>query len=221
MIEKRYKYPRTPHLPWSPGRTKDDRVLSNINHFIGKPIVATLKMDGECTTMYHDYIHARSINSKDHPSRHWIKAFHASIKDLIYPGWRICGENLYAKHSIEYDDLVSYFLGFSIWTENNICLEWNETLMSFDELGIYTPDVINSDYTLSLKEIDDIFQEKYADKHEGYVVRIFDEFKYEDFDRSVAKYVRKNHVQTDEHWMNKEIIPNKLWKNIQPVPDKK
>lgn len=214
-----YKYPRTPHLPWSPGRTKDDRVLTDVSHLEGRPLVATVKMDGENTTLYCDHVHARSLDSKDHPSRHWLKAFHAGIKDLIFPGWRICGENLYAKHSIGYDDLMSYFLGFSVWTDDNICLEWTETLMSFDELGIYIPEQFTPNHITSLKEIDELFHEKYGDKHEGYVVRVFDEFKYEDFGRSVAKYVRKNHVQTDDHWMHKEVIPNKLWKSTWTEPD--
>jgi dihydroneopterin aldolase len=41
-------------------------------------------------------------------------------------------------------------------------------------------------------------------------VRLEDAFDYRDFRRSVAKFVRKNHVQTDEHWMAGEVIPNKL-----------
>jgi len=217
-----YKYPRTPHLPWSPGRTKDDRVLTDVSHLKGKHLIATVKMDGENTSLYRDHVHARSLDSKDHVSRHWMKGFHAKIKDLIFPEWRVCGENLYAKHSIAYDDLMSYFLGFSVWTTEfgeNLCLNWDDTIDAFNFMGIYIPDVINSRPNVSLKEIDTIFQENYADKHEGYVVRVFDEFKYEDFGRSVAKYVRANHVQTDKHWMHKEVVPNKLWKPTWTVPE--
>ena len=58
-----YKYPRTPHLPFSPGGTKDDRRLRDINCFVGKEVVVTEKMDGENTSIYRDYYHARSINS--------------------------------------------------------------------------------------------------------------------------------------------------------------
>ena len=29
-------------------------------------------------------------------------------------------------------------------------------------------------------------------------------------DKNVAKWVRPNHVQTDEHWMWKDVVPNKL-----------
>jgi hypothetical protein len=45
---------------------------------------------------------------------------------------------------------------------------------------------------------------------EGYVVRTIEAFSYETFDLHVAKWVRPNHITSDEHWMNKEIIPNRL-----------
>jgi hypothetical protein len=45
---------------------------------------------------------------------------------------------------------------------------------------------------------------------EGIVIRKDKEFYYEDFPNSVAKLVRVNHITSDEHWMNSEIIVNKL-----------
>jgi hypothetical protein len=45
---------------------------------------------------------------------------------------------------------------------------------------------------------------------EGYVLRRTDSFRFDEFTKYVAKYVRKNHVQTNEHWMTSKIIPNKL-----------
>ena len=45
---------------------------------------------------------------------------------------------------------------------------------------------------------------------EGYVIRTVSGFAYEDFNKHVAKYVRKNHVQTDQHWLNQVMVPNKL-----------
>ena len=44
---------------------------------------------------------------------------------------------------------------------------------------------------------------------EGFVVRNVAEFSVVDFTKNVAKYVRKGHVQTDEHW-TKSWKPNKL-----------
>ena len=45
---------------------------------------------------------------------------------------------------------------------------------------------------------------------EGYVVRNANRFKFEDFQDNIAKYVRANHVTTDQHWMHEAIIPNQL-----------
>lgn len=41
------KYPRSFHLPWSRGYTHDDKVAKNVNHFIGKEVVVTEKLDGK------------------------------------------------------------------------------------------------------------------------------------------------------------------------------
>ena len=57
-FSKYIKYPRTYHLSWS-NLLKDDRILDNEDHFKDKRVIVTLKKDGENTTMYNDYIHAR------------------------------------------------------------------------------------------------------------------------------------------------------------------
>lgn len=90
------KYPRTPHLPFSLGVQSDDKVLKSISHFEGKDIIITEKMDGENTTMYSNHIHARSIDSKHHPSRDYVKQLHANIKYMIPSNMRLIGENMFA-----------------------------------------------------------------------------------------------------------------------------
>ena len=45
---------------------------------------------------------------------------------------------------------------------------------------------------------------------EGVVVRRAGAFPDEVFSRSLAKWVRKGHVQTDEHWMHQAIVAQKL-----------
>ena len=121
------KYPRTYHLPWSPGKTKDDKTIESTEHFQGKYIIVSIKMDGENTTMYRDGIHARSLEYIPHKSRDRVKALHASIAHNIPKDWRVCGENMFAKHSIHYKNLDDFFLMFSIWNEKNECLSWKET----------------------------------------------------------------------------------------------
>jgi hypothetical protein len=195
------KYPRTHHLPWSLGMHDDDRMHTSTEQWKGKQVVVTEKMDGENTTMYSDHIHARSIESKKHPSRTWVKNFWSKIAHDIPPGWRICGENLYAKHSIRYNDLRSYFLGFSVWDDNNFCLDWNTTKEFFELLGIRP---VRTIYTGSYDEdfIKGIVRILNFDTVEGYVLRTADGFLYKDFKTAVGKFVRPNHIKTTKHWMH-------------------
>ncbi len=212
-MENHYKYNRTYHLDWSPGLKNDDRRQEDYSQFIDSPsgIIASIKMDGENTSMYSDKYHARSLDSKDHPSRHYVKGLWGSIRHLIPEGWRICGENVYAKHSIYYDNLESYFYVFNVWDDTNTCLDYGTTLEVCKEFGlVHVPVIYEGKYDEAiLKNLPNTPEMK---DHEGYVIRTYGSFKYEDFNSHVAKYVRDNHVQTDEHWMFQSVTPNKLKK---------
>lgn len=202
----RMKYPRTPHLPFSQGRTSDDKVLSTMDHFEGREVVVTIKMDGENTSIYRDGFHARSLDSRHHPSRDWLARFQATIGHDIPEGYRICGENLYARHSVAYDNLPSYFMGFSVW-DNDRALSWDDSLEFFELLGI-TPVKELYRGMFDAKMIERLAKDFDTDTNEGFVVRVVDSFQYEDFSKSVVKWVRANHVQTSEHWMHTSVVPN-------------
>jgi hypothetical protein len=201
------KYPRTPHLPWSPGVTSDDVRIINTNQFTEHEVIVTEKMDGENTSLYRDRCHARSLDSRNHLSRDWIKRWHSTIAHDIPEGWRICGENLYAQHSVAYQKLNSYFYGFSLWDAQNNCLSWSETKEWFQLFGIHAPPILYQG-RWNEKAIRSIHIDPQS--VEGYVVRLADQFAYDRFEQSVAKWVRPIHVQTDQHWMQAEIIPNGL-----------
>jgi hypothetical protein len=202
-----HKYPKTFHLPWSEGITNDDKVMTN-NPFSGKRVIITEKMDGENTSLYHDHIHARSLDSPHHPSRDWVKRFWSTVRHEIPRGMRICGENVYAKHSIGYNNLNSFFLGFSVWT-GPTCMGWDQTVEWFDLLGI-TPVPVLYDGTFSKRIHFQLLERLDFERNEGYVIRLADQFNVDDFTHCVGKFVRPNHVQTDEHWMNGPITPNRL-----------
>lgn len=206
------KYPRTPHLPQS-SATADGLVLDNSMIFGGKEVVVTVKMDGENTTMYRDHIHARSVNSGPHASRTWVKALHAGIKSDIPEGWRICGENLFATHSIRYENLTSYFQVFSVWN-GDLCLSWKDTAEWVELLGLNTVMVLGEGmWPCRGAAIGAPLKQVAGDPCEGYVVRLASSFRYRDFQRSVAKCVRADHVQTDEHWMTSKMSVNGLRKD--------
>ena len=217
-FEKIVKYPRTMHLPWSPGRTIDDRVISTLEHLEGRCIVVTEKMDGENTTMYRDGIHARStVNLGSHPTRTWVKTLHAEVAHDIPEGWRVCGENLQGVHSVRYDSLESYFLAFSIWDSNNTCLSWPDTVEWCGLLGIKTVPVI-FEGTFEDFQIARAKKNFVRDGSEGYVVRPHDSFQANEFRKLVAKYVRAGHVTTGTHWKFSKPEFNTL-KRIDETPD--
>lgn len=209
------KYPRTYHLPWSPEVAKDDMVLKDAAQFEGKEVIVTVKMDGENTSMYSDYVHARSIDSLGDVSRDWVKNLRAKIGHDIPKGWRLCGENMYEEHSIHYKDISSYFLVFSIWNEVNMCLSWDDTIEWTNLLDLSLVPVIFRGMWDEQK-ITDLMTENYGTNElEGYVVRIASGFRYSNFRRSVAKCVRKNHIKTHGRSSRRRMTRNEL-KNDTP-----
>lgn len=204
------KFPRTYHLPWSPGLTKDDRQMSVEDPFKGQQVVATVKMDGENTTIYRDGLHARSLNYEPHPSRSWVKTLAGRIQHEIPEGWRLCGENLYAEHSIPYKNLDDYFLLFSIWNEKNVCLSWDETKEWATLLDLKMVPTIYEGMG-DRSNIERLYSASYNnDPCEGYVVRLREAFPYSAYRAAVGKYVRANHVTTHGHWMRQIVKPNGL-----------
>ncbi|MFJ2472583.1 RNA ligase family protein [Streptomyces sp. NPDC087659] len=203
----RTHYPRTPHLPWSPGATGDDVRTGDLAALRGREVVVTEKLDGENTTLYGDGLHARSPDSAHHPSRAWVKALHGRVAGGIPAGWRVCGENVYARHSLAYDDLESWFYGFSVWDADGRCLDWDRGAEFLRGLGIPVPRVlwrgVFDERVLRRLRVD-------TERREGYVVRTADGFPAEEFRHRVAKWVRPGHVQTGTHWMHAPVVENGL-----------
>ncbi|MEV4744856.1 RNA ligase family protein [Streptosporangium amethystogenes subsp. fukuiense] len=202
----RVHYPRTPHLPWSPGAASDDVHADGLSGLAGREVVVTEKLDGENTTVYSDGVHARSLDSAHHPSRAWVKALHGRIARFLPPGRRICGENLYARHSIEYRDLESWFYAFSVW-DGDHCLDWDSTVRLTRRLGIPVPPVLwrgtFDERALRALRLD-------TARREGYVVRTTAGFHREAFAHRIAKWVRPRHVRTTGHWMLAPVVENGL-----------
>lgn len=217
-MSKYYKHPRTPHLPHSGGATEDDRTwseddLSNSAIANSKEIVVSLKMDGENFNGYHDHCHARSIDSRHHPSRDWAKRRWNEVKHNLPVGWKVSAENTFALHTIEYSDLPSYLLVFAIWDENQNCLDFDQTKEWCDLLGLHhVPVLYRGPFDLDI--LHNLAEDLDPNTQEGYVVRTAQGFHYDDFDSHIAKYVSAEFKakldDSTEHWMYQEVVPNKL-----------
>ena len=212
MNTARTKYPRSFHLPWSLGSTDDDNTLSGVAHFVGQEIVVTEKLDGENTTIYPDgYMHARSLDGRTHESQTWVRALAGRIGRDIPSTMRICGENVYARHSIGYEALETYFYVFGIF-EGDVSLSWDEVEAYSEMLGLKTVPVlyrglwdeaaIKGCYTGT---------SRCGGIQEGYVVRLAKSFTRDEYPVSLAKFVRANHVvEGAAHWRSCTVTPNTL-----------
>lgn len=201
-----HKYPRTPHLPLSPGATSDDKWASEaaLAHLgSGIDLVVTEKQDGGNVSFYRDAFHGRSLTSGTHAWDTATKAVWARVCHDIPQGWRISGESMYARRSVAYENLPGAYLVFGIWDGGNNLLSWDDTEEWAGLLGLPTVPVIGR--TNSLGEAQSLwFREHNPETSEGFVVRNAGSFSMASFDLNIAKYVRADHVRTRADWRHRD-----------------
>ena len=201
------KYPKTPYWPWSASADRAERTHRAPEYFVGREIVITEKLDGTNTRLHRGVVYGRS--SEVPSAGKWmamVRKHHAW--KLRNSAMHLYGEDLYGVHSIAYD-----------------ALRENETLhafalrhpsgrfTSFDTLAkfaaareIPTVPVINRTVFESLEALRAKIEHEMAKPsllgptREGIVIRVAEGFESDEFERSVCKSVRPDHVQTDKHW---------------------
>lgn len=194
------------HLPWSPGTTSDDRIAPSVENLLGKELVMTEKLDGENSGWTSEGVYARShATFTTSPWSTMVRQLHSIVKRDIEPGTFLFGENMEGIHSIEYDNLISPFYLFGIRVGEK-WLSWEEVENHAFLMDIPTVPVLFKGICNDEKELKRITEElvmqpsALGGKREGLVVRLADEFEDENFSTSLMKWVRKGHVQTDQHW---------------------
>lgn len=217
------KYPRTYHLPWSPGATRDDRIQTDLSNLIGKEIIISEKLDGSNVMLSSEGVFARSHSGPPtHPSFNALKPLYYSIKDNL-SNYDLFGEWCYAKHSIQYSELPSYLLCFGIRYKedthpyDNFWMNWHEFVKVCKSLDLHTTPVLYQGVISSEKELEKLVNSLAGQPsacgglREGVVVRVAESFPDTVFSTHVCKWVRAGHVQEgDDHWKHKEIIKNIL-----------
>jgi len=212
------KFPSILYLECSPGLDEIDvskRGLLRISTLVGKPLVVTTKMDGSNVVLRYTEAAARNGLTANHRSFDMLKAIHAGLRELIPVGHQVFGEWLYAKHSIHYLNLETYLQIFALYdTRKRLWRSWEEVENCAKDLGVITVpvlDYIQFDNEKELRERMVEMAEKVIENGgEGIVVRDMESFSYEEFQSSVGKFVRKNHVKTDDHWSQQPIIKNRI-----------
>lgn len=200
------KYNRTYHLPFSPGTTNDDRISNSVDSLLDIDIIITEKMDGGNTGITRGGVYARSHAAYTESS--WsreVRQIHSSIKNSIDEGVFIFGENMEGIHSIEYSNLKSYFYIFGV-RDNNIWIPWSAVEEYSYLLDIPTVPVLFKGVFTAEKELRDKVESLCKEPselggiREGIVIRNAEMFHNDDFSENLMKWVRKDHVTTDDHW---------------------
>jgi ATP-dependent RNA circularization protein (DNA/RNA ligase family) len=205
------KYPRMPHLPWSPGIVSDDRVIRDVQPLLRARLVISEKLDGSNVCFTRDAIFARSHSGPPiHPSFDYAKALHSQVRCQIQEGTSVFGEYCFAVHSIRYEALPSYFFVFAIREdETGLWLPWHQVEVVAECLRLVTVPVLWQGTVSSEGELQEIMKKLmagpsyYGPEREGVVVR--KESGFPDFETSIAKAVRASHVQTNEHWLDRPV----------------
>jgi hypothetical protein len=115
----------------------------------------------------------------------------------------------------------SYFQIFGVFDKEwDMWLSWNRTEAVADELGFPTTPVIHCEdsndaatYETEHEARQDLInhaREVIENGGEGIVVRSKFPFHYDQFSNRLGKYVRENHVTTDEHWSHTDITENQI-----------
>lgn len=201
------KYPRTYHLPWSPGATSDDKISNSTNNLIGIDIVITEKLDGSNTSMINTGVFGRShaVFTKNEWDREVRQLHDLKVRGQLEDNVFLFGENMEGIHSIEYSNLKSYFYLFGV-RDNNIWIPWDSVeeysyLLEIPTVPVLFKGKVNDEKELK-SIVDNLVNRKseLGGEREGIVVRNAGLFHNDDFAENVMKWVRKGHVTTDQHW---------------------
>lgn len=221
------KYPSTPHLSTSPNQSAERNDIIDTGALTDKPLVVTTKMDGSNVQLSKRRVAARNAKHARHPSFNQLKSLHATKKPDLPEDIVLFGEWLYTKHSIHYgcdcepacedvgpplDDHLqifgAYYRPYQLW------LGWDRVAGIAESLDLATVPVVKRLRIGRAHELIDTLnqlgEQQVANGQEGVVVRNAFPFYYTHFPDNVAKYVRAGHIQTDEHWRNQTITPNRL-----------
>ncbi|MDR3605620.1 MAG: RNA ligase family protein [Syntrophaceae bacterium] len=223
MNKEIYKFPITPHLTVL-GQTviRDDKVMSKqeVDEFLSHELVVEEKVDGANLGISFDssgslkrqnrgaYLEAPFTGQwKKLPE--WLLPKTDLFLDVLSDQYILFGEWCYAQHSVYYDQLSDWFLGFDVFDKNEQRFFSSQRRDSmFQRLGIcQTPFIARGHF--SFETLGTLFSKSLLSEEpsEGLYLR------YDDGDwlGQRAKLVRSQFVQNiEKHWTRGGIRPNRL-----------
>lgn len=223
MTANFYKFPSTPHLDLLEGvDVRGDKVMSETERteFLQNSLVIEEKIDGANLGLSFDTdgnLLAQSRGSllqfpftgQWKKLGEWIDFHRDVLFENLSDQFTVFGEWCYATHSIYYDRLPDWFLGFDIYDkqQGRFFSTTRRDILLGQMVLAQVPIVARGH--LTFQEICRCFaQSKYGNQQaEGLYLRI----DHGNWLTQRAKLVRSEFMQTiDDHWANSQIRPNRL-----------
>jgi len=224
-----YKFPSTPHLAiLGDNEVRGDKVMSESEHdeFLQHELVVEEKVDGANLGISFDstgnirvqnrgsYLYYPYIGQWKKLSA-WLSPKIELLFEKLLDQYILFGEWCYAQHSIFYDRLPDWFLGYDIFDKNNLkflsCLRRD---LMFRDLSIAeVPIITRGDF--SLEELEKLLSTSClsANPSEGLYLR----FDTGNWLKQRAKLVRPEFIHAvEEHWTRACIKPNQLLQEAPP-----
>lgn len=217
-----YKFPSTPYVENKGDFVRNDKILCpcEIETLFSKPITIEEKIDGANLGISFDDAGGLLLQNRGSyltppltgqwsPLNDWIARHEDIIFDHIADTKILFGEWCYAKHSVYYNALPDWFIGFDIYDKkaekflsvkerNKLMKKMNIVIVPLLGDGVFAPEDMERFFTVS----------KFGDENcEGVYLRQDEEL----FLKYRAKMVRKEFRQAiDKHWSRKELQKNRL-----------
>ena len=130
MDEGFHKFPHTPHLLWlGEGTPRDDKIMKpdEVVSFLSGDVLVEEKVDGANMGLSlgpDGRLHAQSRGNYLAPGRchaqwnplwPWLAERRLALEDGLRGGLMLFGEWCHARHTVPYDALPDWFLGFDIY----------------------------------------------------------------------------------------------------------
>lgn len=125
-----FRFPHTPHVAWlGPSQPRDDKLLGadEVADMLACEVVVEEKVDGanlgfsvsedgdlRCQNR-GSYLTAGSAHQQFKPLWSWLAIRRGDLIDALWPDLMLFGEWCYAVHSVPYDSLPDWFLGFDVY----------------------------------------------------------------------------------------------------------
>lgn len=219
------KFPSTPHLAWLSSKPlREDRVLLNVevSEFLQDEVVVEEKVDGanlgisvseenKLVVQNRGAFIERPAPVQFQPLWGWLQTRSDELISTLGQNFILFGEWCYAVHSIRYDQLPDWFIGFDVYDRNAKKFYSSDRRDSIlRSLHLFSvPRIAKGHYSIS--QMVEFIEERHssfgASKIEGLYLRR----ESKDWLQQRVKIVRAEFAQSiDAHWSRRQLNRNAI-----------